>query len=140
MLNELEIVPQIFDAMLARFGPDDSWTQSAVARDADDLPVDYDSSDATCWCLTGALTLEVEIAVGAELQRLGIHDKTDGMIAAQSTATRVRKVLSDVLRRASIVSWNDEVGRTVQEVRTACRRARDRAREERDGHNGRNAD
>ena len=49
---------RIFRAVRLRLAPDGAWTQRSNARDRKGHPEFFDSTDATCWCLEGAMRKE----------------------------------------------------------------------------------
>lgn len=70
------------------------WTQGANARDKDGTAVKHSSAEATCFCLGSAIALAYPEAQWPIFQR----------IAARTG-------------EPSTIVWNDEPGRTFEEVR-----------------------
>jgi hypothetical protein len=78
---------------------DTGWTQGAMARDTQGRMADFLGSEATCFCLEGAI---------ARARR----DGGLSFVAYDHTFAEVRKTLDGVLP----YRWNDVPGRTAEEV------------------------
>lgn len=95
----------------------DAWTRNEYARNALGDSCDVDASEAMCFCMLGAIDRCYP------LQR-------DRVRVINQVFRTVRKTLglpvrgSDVYsRRLTIASWNDQAGRTIQEIRRVVRMA-----------------
>ena len=86
-------------AALVRTG----WTQGTEARDEEGRPVYATDPAAVCWCATGAIR-RVASVIGA-----GLPDYDVILAAANAVATC----------GMGIVAWNDEPGRTQDDVAAA---------------------
>jgi hypothetical protein len=78
-----------------------AWTQDEMARDKDGKRCHVRSDDAVCWCAEGAL----RNVSGAD----GFYGPTD------KDARLAWHTLFDVCGE-SVVGWNDERGRTAEQV------------------------
>lgn len=76
------------------FSKDGSWTQGCIARDRNGQECSEDSTEAICWCLYG-----------------GTH-KIYGYPMSSLIKENVRNILG-----ISIVKWNDEKERTIEDIR-----------------------
>jgi hypothetical protein len=89
----------LLEAGLARISPPGAWTQGYYARNAAGNPVTSTAPEAVCWCAAGAIVA--------------------GPLAWWQAATRL---LSEVVG-GSLADWNDEPGRTQDEVLAVYREA-----------------
>lgn len=85
------------------------WTQGCEARDDSGNPVDFDSPEASCFCITGAMQA-ASFFVGSQSIRRQIYQKIvekkelqESGLAAESAAYLVAK-------------WNDDQWRTKEEI------------------------
>lgn len=83
----------------------EKWCQRVEAMDFKGMPVNALASDAVCWCL------------GAALEKCYY----DVLSVSQPKLFRAREKVIGALGRGSIISWNDEVNRTFEEVRQLVR-------------------
>lgn len=85
------------------------WTQHNVARDAQGDPVTVDSPRAKSWCMLGSVMLAMRNTDWGETNdwRKRVHNRlVDAMLTADPSATGC----------TSLAQYNDEPGRTVDEV------------------------
>jgi len=98
MMPPVSNVADVLERAAALIEPEGSWTQGDNALDARREPTEPQMSDATCWCLEGAL------------QRFGGRH-----LAYQA----VRRVIGE----SNLWGWNDDPQRTQAEVVAALRKA-----------------
>ena len=82
------------------------WCQSASARDAAGVPTTPEADEACSWCLTGAIALATRGGIEA----------TDAVLDG----------IEATLDTISIERWNDEPGRTAEDVVTVLRETAER--------------
>jgi hypothetical protein len=88
-----QIVCDIDDLLSSK----DRWTKGVWARDDSGHEINFESPDATCWCLTGALA---KCTGGTPT---GYHD--------------VLPCIQCILNVLSVSSWNDDPQRTFADVK-----------------------
>ncbi len=96
--DEVKTTPQILRdaAVLIRRG----WTQGVAAREADGVTCAATDAKATCWCLIGAVTAASDL-VGANVR----------------TMDRLAEHMG--ISMHNLAWWNDQPGRTAEEVALA---------------------
>jgi hypothetical protein len=101
----------ILKAAKEKIATPDKWTQGAYAKDANGYAVVETSNKAACFCSLGAI-------YAANPRKEGTPN-WDAQLAARD--------LASVVGKQSIVNWNDEEGRTHEEVLAAFDKAIERA-------------
>lgn len=86
----------------------DRWMQGAPARDKDGGRVISTDPKAVCWCLVGHVH-----------KRIGIPNPGSPNIAQ---IFDLRRQIADLIGCYKLTQWNDEPGRTVEQVIEACER------------------
>ena len=95
--------------------PPEAWTYEAAARNETGQPLSSGThSEATCWCLTGA----IERVSSCEVDMHGYPSWSDQFVAIALCDTLVRR---HVIRRSAdplgaLARWNDQVWRRHDEV------------------------
>lgn len=97
----VETVAEVFAAAAALIEPDGCWTQKAFALDALGQPVRSRSENAVCWCAGGAI---------------------ERVSADHSLIYQTWDALERVVG-GPFTAWNDEPGRTQDDVVSALREA-----------------
>ena len=89
------------------------WTQGKFARNAQGLEVDYNSEQATCWCLYGFIRrlLNIPPGWGTPIDILSAFDQ------AAVGKPYYGEYISEEL---AFVGWQDEPGRTVADIIAVC--------------------
>jgi hypothetical protein len=87
------------------------WTRGTAARDADGQKVRSTASQATAWCVVGAVDRALY-----ELLNIDVYDLLSFDVASYDTAPcpagvmrELRRPLRRMLGRASVAGWNDHV-------------------------------
>lgn len=91
----------------------DNWTQGSFARDKNGKPVSFQSHEATCWCLIGALGRCYGVEVVNDVARF-----TDNS-AFMSRLHQIRQELNTDGTTFAAMSWND-LAATHAEVLALC--------------------
>jgi hypothetical protein len=90
-----------------RLTPPRTWAQHAWARTVTSIAVESSSPDATCWCLTGALMLE--------LRELDPKCGSSGLAMALACEAVAQTIGLDNCG-LTLEGWNDAPGRTQSDV------------------------
>lgn len=88
------------------------WTQWSSARALDHCPVSSDSTEAVCWCITGALN-----KVSNDIESYSDIIETAGLLL------RTIRLQAPGIR--AIAEWNDAHDRTQAQVIALVRQARE---------------
>ena len=97
---------------------DETWTQKAVARDADGLEIAAWSPYACQWCLIGVLAYEIN-AVG----KLYEKGESEQLLRVVVAAAGITMEALDDHPEPYLADWNDAPERTVWDVRDLLHRA-----------------
>lgn len=94
---------QLWRAVRERLSDPARWIKGTYARDSEGRSVLPDSPRAVCWCLDGAIRLEVTLAQGSDYRLYAaLFNKAVALI--------------DTRRHLSIVDWQDSPARKHKDV------------------------
>jgi hypothetical protein len=108
---------QVLERMLEIYSGSEKWTQKYEARSATGQAVSALDRTAVCYCVIGAATRAYYDLMGTDI------------VLTYSPVDEALELVSEE-SGSPIVLWNDTVGRTFDEVRTAIEQAYELSKQE----------
>lgn len=92
------------------------WTQNCLARNEAGNAVSFNHSDATCWCIMGAMAFEA--------YPTGLLNDDVSAIPDNSVILKAEKALAKAIGTDKFAEWNDDLRRSQSEVIEALKKAK----------------